>query len=1042
MRKLVMLMTGIGMLLGNMLYAQSKEVAGKVTDPSGSPIPGATIKVKGTKSGTSAESDGSFRLAVSEKSNSLLSLVISAVGYETKEVNISRPGPVAVQLATDTRALSEVVVTGVGVATDKRKVAISVESISSDKLPATPTASVDQALVGKIAGATISSASGNPGSGVAILLRGINTLQGGTSPLIMIDGVEMGSTALQALDLNTVDRVEVVQGAASATIYGAQGANGVIQIFTKKGRQGPTRIDISSRISFDQPLNIGNLHQPYNHSFITDANGIILDNNGNPLKQDALGIWGETTWLNTGFYANNKPYKGDVHYYDHIKQLFRNVKTINNSITLSGGKEKSDYALSASNITQESVIHGKLSRSNLTANFGFEVFKNFKLRFTNQFILSNSDIGTQSISAAVFTYPFADFTYKDADGNSTLKFGGAGANARNPLYYFEYEKPKNVTLDVVPSINANYKVNRFLELDYKYGINYSRSDNQYFVSNQEKNKSSQVTNSYIGQSLAGSISQNLSRFTNQNSLVTATVKLDFANDFHLNVPIISTTQGAFDWRKKKAYTLLANFVGLPQYEPVNGAQANLNNASEYETEFVTYGYYVNQRFEYRDIAGISGGFRSDYSSTFGSGSKPFTFPRGDAYFRISKLGFWDNLSKVFPEFKLRAAYGEAGVQPGVFDRIITLRKGSFDNASWLAASSQAANPALDVEVSKELEAGADMVFNIGKDEWFPNIRASFTYWNRKSDNVIFNQDQALSTGISSYLFNSFGLSSHGEQFSIDASVYSSKNVTWNLTTAFGKQMSKIERIANKQDVLLPFGSINYVLKEGQRLGTVYGYKAVTSFDMKDPQGNLYIPKSDVGKYQIVNGVVTDTASKTVRFTSDKYPIGNTDPKFTLSFTNSIGYKDYFTLSFQFDWFYGAKRYNQTKEWMYSEGLHGDYDKPVIINNVTLPFTAFYKSYYDAAESNGTKDFFFEDATFLRLRNVALGFDFAKFFRMKVMNKLQLVLSGRNLWTVTKYTGMDPESTSGGTENSSYQRGADQFSFPNFKSYQVGVNVGF
>jgi TonB-linked SusC/RagA family outer membrane protein len=1023
------------------VFAQTS-IKGKVTDSKdGSPVSGATVRVKGERTSVTTKSDGTFEIV----SKSGMTLDVTEIGHISQSVRYSGSGNLEILLVQDLKALSEVVVTGVGVATSKRKLAISVESISADKLPATPSASIDQALVGKIAGATISSASGSPGANVSILLRGINTLQGGTSPLILVDGVQMSSTTLQSLDLNTVDRVEVVQGAASATIYGAQGANGVIQIFTKRGKPGPVKIDVSSRISFDQPLNIGKLHQPFNHSFETDASGIVLNTNGVPLKPDPYNQWDETLWLNgtTGspFDANNKPYKGNLKYYDHIKQLFNNVKTINNSIVFSGAKDKFDFAVSGSTLTQESVIYGKLNRTNFTTNLGFEAFKNFKIRFINQLIYSKSTLGTEAISSAVFTYPFVDFKYKDADGNSSLKFGGAGANARNPFYYYQYERPNVITVDVLPSINANYKVNRFVELDYKFGINYSRTDNEYYVRNQEKNVSSVNNNSYIGGSIKGSINQNLSRNVNFNSLATATMIVDFAKDLKLNIPIVSTTQGAFDWRKRNNHSYFLNFVGLPVYEPVNGAQADIKTSDEFVREFATYGFYVNQRFEFADIGGISAGFRDDYASTFGAGSKPFFFPRGDVYLRISKFGFWNSLNKVIPEFKLRAAYGEAGIQPGDFDRIITLRKGSFDNGSWLALKAQANNPALNVEVSKELEIGTDVLFTPGRNNVFTSVKLSATYWQRKGNNVIYNQDLALSTGVGNILTNAFDLSSKGFQFSLDANVYNSKNFNWNSTT-FGHQVSKLDRIANGKDVILPFGSINYVLKEGQRLGTVYGYRAITSLDMADATGKLYIPKETWGNYEVVNGIVTDTASKKVQFTPDKVAIGNTDPKFTFSFSNSFSYKDFLTFSFQLDWNYGAKRYNQTKEWMYSEGLHGDYDKAVTINKVTLPFSGYYKSFYDAAESNGTKDYFFENANFLRLRNVAIAYDFVKVFKVHGLNRLQLFVSGRNLWTQTKYTGMDPEATSSGTENSSIQRGADQFAYPNIKSYQIGLNVGF
>ena len=290
MRKLICLATSmVLLLLSTTVFAQPKrEVTGKVTDVNGVPLNGATVKVKNSRSGTSADVNGFFKIEAA--ANTVL--VISAVGYEVKELNVGTQTTVNVPLFLDTRPMSEVVVTGTGVSTSKRKLGISVETITADKLPATPSSSIDQALVGKIPGAQISSISGNPGDPVNILLRGINTVQGGTNPLILLDGVGIAATDINSLDLNNIERVEVVQGAASASIYGAQGANGVIQIFTKKGKKGRTAINFSTSYSTNKFLNVGNVHKADLHPYLTDANNNIIDvNTGLPLALQRCRIY-------------------------------------------------------------------------------------------------------------------------------------------------------------------------------------------------------------------------------------------------------------------------------------------------------------------------------------------------------------------------------------------------------------------------------------------------------------------------------------------------------------------------------------------------------------------------------------------------------------------------------------------------------------------------------------------------------------------------------------------------------------------------------
>ena len=273
MRKLKLLLAAALMLSMHFLWAQTQEITGRVTDDKGNPIIGVTVNVKNSRTGTTTAPDGSFKINASPNAV----LVISAIGFESKEIKVnSQTNLNLISLVQDTKLMSEVVVTGTGVATSKRKLGISVESITADKLPQVPAATLDQAMVGKIPGAQISSVSGNPGDKVNIVLRGINTVQGGTRPLVMLDGVEIPFENLTTLDLGQVERVEVVQGAASATIYGAQGANGVIQIFSKKGVKGKLNINVSSSYAHNSFINAGDFGKADKHPYLTDANGNII----------------------------------------------------------------------------------------------------------------------------------------------------------------------------------------------------------------------------------------------------------------------------------------------------------------------------------------------------------------------------------------------------------------------------------------------------------------------------------------------------------------------------------------------------------------------------------------------------------------------------------------------------------------------------------------------------------------------------------------------------------------------------------------------
>jgi TonB-linked SusC/RagA family outer membrane protein len=1073
------------------LHAQTKtKITGTVTEESGSPLPGTSIRIKG---GGATVSDGTGAFSINAEKGAVL--IFTAIGFETKEVKVN--GPVMhVTLGIDKKMLSEIVVTGVGTATSKRKLGIAVESVTADKLTTGSSTSIDQALIGKIPGAQISSISGNPGDPVNILLRGVNTVQNGTKPLIMLDGVQVSATDLNSLDLTNVDRIEVVQGAASASMYGAQGANGVMQIFTKKGKMGPIAVNYATSYTANSFINSGHVEKARLHPYLTDANNNIVDASGNILTYNDLGAitgisyaYGGATRYGILDPRNiaDKPYNANLKYYDHFKQVFKTGSSLNNSISISGATEKTDFSLAvANNHTTSPVMHnGYVDRTNLTANIGTELFKGFKIRSVTQTIYTKNTLvpglggaggylygkggkvgNVDNIFSFMNTSPFFDLTAKMADGNSPAyqKADFLSINAFNPYYVKQYASGLDNKIDIVQSFNANYKINNFVELDAKYGINYRTEGSKWTYLNQTQNANATFYNSWSGYFAAdqtGEIDKWDYRTTFQNFLASAYITTDFQKDFHINLPIQTSTQVSFDYRKNKYKEDDVYGLGLPLTSPINMSSASevhvapysttTKTNGDYEESFVTYGYLVNQKIDFGDYGGIAGGFRSDWSSAFGSGAAPSTFPHAYGYILPSSFDFWGSkLENVLPYIKLRAAYGEAGIQPGPFDRYPTLDQNSIGSSVGYSIPVTAQNSALKVEVSKEFETGTDLTFHVRKGNWLSDINASFTYWKRKSENVIYTVSSPLSSGATGILNNAINMSSKGIQLQLNLPVYRSRDFNWDFTTNFSKQTSMIDKINGGADIILTSsaGSTALVLTEGQRIGQIYGYKALTSTDATMKDGTRYINAADAGKYQLVNGHLVDTATRGIQFAESATAFGDPNPKFNASFINAFTFKEFLSFSFQFDWVYGSHLYNQTKEWMYRDGIDGDFAKPITVNGRTAAYTAYYQSAYSSAwgslygpGNNATKDYFYEDASFLRLRNVSVGFDFAKVMHIRYFKRLQLLFTGRNILTVTKYTGFDPEVSSGAV-NSSFDRGIDHSTLPNTKSYQIGLNVGF
>lgn len=1057
----------VGLVCALTAYAQDRTITGKIVDDANEALPGVNVILKGTTVGTVSASDGTFSLVLPQSGGTL---VFSFIGLATQEVALTESNVVNVTMATDVRQLSEVIVTGVGVATDKRKIAISVSSVSASELPQAPTASIDQALVGKVAGAQISSTSGTPGAPVNILLRGINTINKSTSPMVLIDGVQMAATALNTIDLSTIDRVEVVQGAAAATIYGAQGANGVIQLFTKRGKAGKLTVDISSGVSRNEYLNVGNVRKADKHAFVTNADNVVIGASGNPLVVDPnTGAYSE----NVQYFSldptvtNSKEYDQNLQYHDHFALFFKPAYTTNNSVSVAGGSEKMDFSLSASNSHQESNVinNGYWDRSNLTANLGTTIAKGLTLRSITNVAFTRNTLKTRDrdiIFQMMNAYPFADFEARTTDGSIPYYLNQTiGINSRNPLFRQEYTDNNDKKIDIIQSFNLNYKFPKFVELDAKYGLNYQVQDRRLEYMNQSRNQNvrywaSQNSQQFISNyntANTGDITKYNNSTTFQNFLASSTFTFDFKDDFNLDFPLKSSTQVLFDWRKNVIREFTTAAIGLPaSYEPYNAANTGSWRVyRDYEEPFVTYGYLVNQRFDYSDFVGVSGGFRSDYSSAFGQGSKPFTFGRGDAYFRLSALDFWENgsLSNSIPELKLRAAYGQAGIQPKPFDRYVTVNPSTIGTSPAFYYTHQQSNSALNVEVSKEFEVGFDIVISLLRNTpWLNDVAISPTYWDRRTDNSIFNVDVAPSVGLGTIKDNAFAIGSNGFQVSLNSTVYSGSSFTWNTTVNYGNQTSKILSVVGDQPILMTAaaGSTNYILQPGLKIGQLYGNKMLHAVDARDENGNFFIPEAQQANYAVAsNGYVVNRTTKQPFLTAQKYSFGDPNPKFNMSFINEFNYKSFLTVGFQFDWVYKSHLYNQTKGWMFRDGISSDYTKTFSIDGEEpQAWTAFYRGLYAARIANGTKDYFYEDATFLRLRNVAVGLDFAKMFNMPVFRKLQLVLSGRNLWTLTDYTGFDPEisSDTSAEGGSAWDRGTDHNTMPNFKSYQVTLNIGF
>lgn len=1028
------------MILYAFSYAQIT-ATGKVVDEKGASISGATVTEKGTSNATVTAKDGTYSIKVKTASK----LIISSIGFEKVEI-VAGTG-VNTKLQQETGGLTEVVVTGVGAATSKRKTSIDVGTLATKDAAKSVLGSVEQALMGKIAGAQIQVTSGTPGTKANIVLRALNTL-GSPNPLYMVDGVELSD--INGIDLGNIDRVEVVKGPSGGMLYGAQGANGVIQIFTKKGfTNRKTEVSLLTQVSSGTVIRNDEKIFAKNHSFETDAQGFITGG-GARIQQDANGAWDAPDFMDftTNFnLKHNKQYKEKL--YDKFSQAYNRAYTINTTLSVTGGGEKSDYSFTLSRYNEQNVMSNRLHRTSIGSNIGFELTKGLTFRNSNQMIFASDDLLSGDADASIGstgtgrfslfnTFPYIDFTYKNAQGYTVVSANGGDKTTKNVLSEPEWRTRISDRTRIINNANLNYKINKYLELDYKYGIEYLTLDRTNYYKNQTN--APQEATAFWGQTKSGSIRNDFSRTTNQNSLATVYIKTDLENDFNLKLPIKTLTQLSYDYRRYETRAYFAQGSELPTFPPYNIGVATTKTSGDAYSTFVTYGILFNQSFDYKNTAGISFGFRSDYSSVFGAGSLPANFNRITGYFRpteITKIPF-------LSDWKLRFAYGGGGTQPDVYGNQVTLGVSQLGNQSTLFSLSAINNPNLRVQETFETEMGTDFVVKSKSKRWFTATTIGFTYWKRNTNQTIQGASLPLTSGAATISDNLTKMSAKGIDLMLDAQVYQNDKFGWDLSVRMGTQKTIIDDISNNADIVDGL----FTVKKGQEVGLLSFQAPLTSITQVNSVTKIpYLSAAQQSTAEVVNGMVVDTATKRVYMTAqnDQVTVGSYIPKFTMSFTNSFNFNKRFILSFQFDWWYGHKIYNQSRQWLYRDRLSADFDKPVTINGQTGAFVSYYNSLYNSISPS---TWFAEDGTYLRLRDLSLTYNIPS--TVKFIKNASFTLSARNLLTITKYTGNDPEATTTanaqGDESSSKRVGAvsgvDYFSVPNLRSFQASLRVTF
>ena len=1045
------------------LQAQDRPISGTVIgseDEEG--IPGATILVKGTTFGTTTDIDGNYALVIPETAEYL---VFQFIGMATQEVSIGTQTVFNVTLVPDVFGLDEVVVTGVASGTPRKKLSITVDKVGEDRIKDVPALSAAGALQGKIAGVSVVNADGNPGSSPTIRLRGSTSFTGSQAPLYILDGVIMAGD-LSDINVDDIESFEVVKGAAGSALYGSRAANGVISITTKRGSDlalGQTLVVTRNEIGFSTLA--GEVpraeHHPYELNSDWASEGAFTMYDGVIYPENYMGGYNAEIIGNRAF--------SDDHYADnpfafvknHQEDMFENGLFFTNYISLANNSEKTNFMASFENNNQDGIIFSTegYNRQNFRANIDHRLSK--KLSFSASTFIMQSHTNYADASSNLSSDPgggqgtvFFNVLMLNPDINFDLPNGiydGVGlgqeymikpdqwSNEENPKYALRYAERDGYRKGVMANFAGKYYTTDWLVFDANYSMEWRNND--FFVV---------LPKGYLAKELAnvdGVLFKESTGFTSQNAQITANLNRKF---------------GDFTTRGKLSYLYELKEVKSMQVTGFGLAAANVTSldavtgdklTSSYDRTEVAQNIFFIADADYKEKIIASFLFRRDGSSLFGADQRWHNYFRVSGAYRLTE----DVSIPGFQEMKFRASYGTAGLRPHIWD----MQYETWFLNNGTISPNTIGNKELKPSLSKETEFAVNMDF---LDIFSFELIYSYT----KTEDVFVKVKLPAPAGFAYQWQNAGTIEARVWEATLGAQIFDKKNVKWQLLVTFDNIRQKILEL-NAPPFTHGPGSNNtdvFWFREGETFGIVEGKTWVRDLNVManqlptndDPSTPVddrligsYVINSD--GYVILRGTEGTVNESPIGYDSQNDGIIDTDvqiadmnPDFSLSFATTFSWKN-LSLYALVSWKQGGDIYNMTKQWMYREGLHGDVDQSSKAPNEKKAYD-YYQRLYDV---NNINSHFVEDGTFVKLRELSIYYTLnEKFWKEKTNGFIKMIkigIIGRNLWTITNYTGYDPEVRQGDTGykepgNDLSMYAFDGYGYPNFRTFTGSIQINF
>jgi TonB-dependent starch-binding outer membrane protein SusC len=1073
------------LLISSMAWAQERVVSGRVTSE-GVDLPGVNVVVKGTGSGTVTDANGAYSISVG---NSDVVLTFSFVGYTSQDVVVGDRRTVDVVLQSDVKQLSEVVVVAYGTA-EKKSLTGAIASISSSSYKDQPVRGLDQALQGRVAGVQVSQNSGTPGSGIQVRVRGSSSLSASNEPLYVVDGIPINTgsssqigvgnqqvSALNDINPNDIESLEVLKDAASASLYGSRAANGVVLITTKRGKSNKTQISFNAYAGVQdvwkkiQPLTGGDyvnmltdgLVNRYGAGTGTTANPQgALNPDGSVTTQSLFGS-GVRTWASRNHLAawywglnpaltvngagqtevirNGAPIEvSDVGFFldpstapstNWLDKVFQSAPIYNYDLSLSGGNDKTKFLVSGGYFKQEGVIIGSgferlTGRINLdnrvSDKFTFGSTTSFSRSVNNRINNDNNIFGV--LSTAVLTA---------GDVPAYLASGAYAFDPRNstdnPIAQAREPQNKAYNNRFLNNLYGEYSFNPNLSFRTSIGIDFSYfSENRFIPTTVRQGLPN-------GQAQAGT-SQDIN-WINENIL---RYNKTFSSDHAVDV-LLGTS-----FQESQNRTTFGSVTGFP-FNSVGqlSAGSTKTDATSAATSWALVSYFAKASYAYKGKYILNASIRRDGSSRFGKEVQYGNFPSVSVAWNLKDEGFMSDIGAV-NSLKLRGSWGITGNQEfGNFTYAGLYGIGNNYVLAGGSAPSQLQNTRLSWEETSQIDVGLDIGL-------FNKVNLVIDYYKKSTTSLLLNRPILAVSGFNTIGQNIGEMENSGIEVGINATpISSSKGLTW--TTDFNIAFNRNKIVSLSSDVL-PFGSgFASWVQAGQPLGAFRGYRKVGIFQN---QGEIDAANggSPTGVYQSTltrpgdfkfkdidgDGVITG---------NDQEILGSAQPDFIGGWNNNLTYKG-FDFSFFFQFVQGNKIWNHTR--VFAEGMNsifGQFESTKRAWTPTNTNTEVPRAVFgDPNNNRRNSDYWLEDGSFIRMKNIVLGYSLPNSLVNKIgLSRFRVYASAQNLFTITKYSGFDPEvstfnSASNGNTAANAAVGTDFLTFPQSRTVTVGVNLTF